>query len=222
MNEYCDFGIINRNFVVLEEFMNLFERVKEDKLAVSTCIVLGGSIAAKLIQAFILHLMTDYYPVSTENLMITGLGMLPSVMLLVYVLIFYKSEKVQLLLPCTFVVQLLVSLWSAWTDYMMLGRWDANIVFSNLVWIVYYAFLVFATYKGFENGTVLKVAIAVMSLYAMFGSVVTWYTLFRTFPEETVMIVTQAIAIVGYFCYYLATFLIVPKAAEEIYYLPEK
>lgn len=202
--------------------MNLFERIKNDKLAISTCIVLVGSIAAKLIQALMLHLMTDYYPVSSENMMITGLGMLPSVMLLVYVLVFYKSEMPQLLLPGTFVVQLLVSVWSAWTDYMMLGIWNASIVFSNLIWIVYYAFLVFATYKGFENGTVLKVAIAVMSLYAMLGSVVTWYTLLRTFPEETVMIVSQAIAIVGYFCYYLATFLIVPKAAEEIYYLPER
>lgn len=200
--------------------MNIFERIKEDKLAVSTCIVLVGSIAAKLIQALILHLMTDYYPVSTENIMITGLGMLPSVMLLVYVLIFYKSEMSQLLLPCTFVFQLLVSVWSGWMDYTMLGSWNISIVFRNLVWILYYAFLIFATYKGFESTMVLKVVIGVLSLYAMFGSVVTWYTLFQKFPKETVMIVSQAVAIVGYFCYYLATFLIVPKAAEEIYYTP--
>lgn len=200
--------------------MNLFNRIKEDKLAVWTCIVLWGSIVMKLLQALILHTMTDYYPVSTDNMIITGLGLLPSVMLLVYVLVFYKSEMSQLLLPCTFVFQLLVSAWSAWSDYMVLGRWNASIVFSNLVWILYYVFLVFATYKGFENAIVLKVVIGAMSLYSMFGSVVTWCTLVSMFPEETVMIVSQAVAIVGSFCYYVATFLIVPKAAEAIYYTP--
>lgn len=201
--------------------MNLFDRIKEDKLAVWTCIVLFGAIAAKLIQAIILHTMTDYYPVSTESMINTGLGLLPSVMLFVYVLVFYKSEMSQLLLPCVFVFQLLVSVWSAWLDYSLVGRLYIGIVFGNLVWILYYAFLIFATYKGFENDTVLKVAIGVMSLYSLFGSVVTWITLVRTFPEETAMIVSQAVAIVGYLCYYLATFLIVPKAAEEIYYVTE-
>lgn len=201
--------------------MNLFDRIKEDRIAVWTCIALAGSIVAKLVQAIILHTMTDYYPVSTESMINTGMGLLPSVMLLVYVLVFYKAKLSQLLLPCVFVFQLLVSVWSAWLDYTLLGSLDIGIVFSNLVWILYYAFLIFATYKGFENAIVTRVVIGIMSLYALSGSAVTWYTLVSMFPEETVMIVSQAIAVVGYLCYYLATFLIVPKAAEEIYYVVE-
>ena len=39
--------------------MNLLERIRNDRIAILSCIALGGSLTAKLVQAFILHTMTD-------------------------------------------------------------------------------------------------------------------------------------------------------------------
>ncbi|MBQ8627483.1 MAG: hypothetical protein IJ419_15165 [Agathobacter sp.] len=72
-----------------------------------------------------------------------------------------------------------------------------------------------ATYKDFVNALVARIVIGGMSLYAMAGSVVTWQTLVELFSEEKAVVVSQIVALVGYFCYYLATFLIVPKVIEE-------
>ena len=53
-----------------------------------------------------------------------------------------------------------------------------------------------------------------MGMYSTIGSLVTWFTMVHAFGEETGMIVSQAVAIVGYTSYYVATFLMVPKAVE--------
>ena len=78
--------------------MNILERVKKNRTAEWTCVLLACSLIAKLVQAFILHVMTDYYPFSLETMLNTAIGMLPSVMLLVYVLVYYKTQMSQLLL----------------------------------------------------------------------------------------------------------------------------
>lgn len=195
--------------------MNLLERIKNDRIAILSCIVLGGSLIAKLVQAFILHTMTDYYPFSSETMINTGIGMLPSVMLLLYVMIFYKTDMPQLLLPCTFLFQLLVSAASFWLDYTASGRLEFSMLMSNVCWVAYYVFLFIATYKDFINALAARIVIGGMSLYAMAGAVVTWLTLVELFSEEKAVVVSQTVALVGYLCYYLATFLIVPKVIEE-------
>ena len=195
--------------------MNILERVKKNRTAEWTCVLLACSLIAKLVQAFILHVMTDYYPFSLETMLNTAIGMLPSVMLLVYVLVYYKTQMSQLLLPCTFIFQLIVSVLSLWLDYTELGGLDFSLFMGNFCWIAYYVFLFIATYKHFVNPMVVRIVIGVMSLYAMVSSVITWMTLVEVFAEEKAIVVSQAVAIAGYFCYYLATFLIVPKTIEE-------
>ena len=197
--------------------MSLFDRIKEDKVAVTTAILLMVSLLMKLLQAGILHLMTEMYPLTSDNIINTGLGLMPTVMLLVYVLVYYKTEKPQLLLCCTFVLQLAVTALYAWTDYQVLGgKVSGGWVFSNLVWLVYYAFLIYVTYKGFDHIVAIKVIMGAMIAYSVISSVVTLLVVWRMFPEETVILGTQLIAIVGNVGYYLATFLIVPKAVEEM------
>ena len=66
--------------------MGLFDRIKEDKVAMTTSILLMISLLMKLLQAGMLHLMTDMYPLTSDNIINTGLGLMPTVMLLVYVL----------------------------------------------------------------------------------------------------------------------------------------
>ena len=197
--------------------MGLFDRIKEDKVAMTTSVLLMISLLMKLLQAGMLHLMTDMYPLTSDNIINTGLGLMPTVMLLVYVLVFYKTEKSQLLLCCTFVFQFAVTAMYAGEDYQILGgKVSGGWVFSNLVWLVYYAFLIYVTYKGFDYIVAIKVIMGAMIAYSVISSVVTLLVVWRMFPEETVILGTQLIAILGNIGYYLATFLIVPKAVEEM------
>ena len=197
--------------------MSLFDRIKEDKVVVTTSILLMISLLMKLLQAGILHLMTDMYPLTSDNIINTGLGLMPTVMLLVYVLVYYKTEKPQLLLCCTFVLQLAVTALYAWTDYQVLGgKVSGGWVFSNLVWLVYYAFLIYVTYKGFDHIVAIKVIMGVMIAYSVISATVTLFVVWRMFPEEIVILGSQLIAIVGNVGYYLATFLMVPKVVEEM------
>ncbi|MBE5888310.1 MAG: hypothetical protein E7283_05665 [Lachnospiraceae bacterium] len=197
--------------------MGLFDRIKEDKVAMTTSVLLMISLLMKLLQAGMLHLMTDMYPLTSDNIINTGLGLMPTVMLLVYVLVFYKTEKSQLLLCCTFVFQFAVTAMYAWEDYQILGeKVSGGWVFSNLVWLVYYAFLIYVTYKGFEYIIAIKVIMGAMIAYSVISATVTLFVVWRTFPEETVILVSQLIAIVGNLGHYLATFMIVPKAVEEM------
>ena len=197
--------------------MGLFDRIKEDKVAMTTSVLLMISLLMKLLQAGMLHLMTDMYPLTSDNIINTGLGLMPTVMLLVYVLVFYKTEKSQLLLCCTFVFQFAVTAMYAGEDYQILGgKVSGGWIFSNLVWLVYYAFLIYVTYKGFDYIVAIKVIMGAMIAYSVISSVVTLLVVWRMFPEETVILGTQLIAILGNIGYYLATFLIVPKAVEEM------
>ena len=194
--------------------MNMLERIKTDKLAIGTCVALVLSIVARILQVVVLKLTTDYFPLNQDNLITVLMGLAPSVLLLVYVLCFYKTDMPQLLLPIVFLFQLGVALWSAWVDFQIGMMPSTTVVSTNLIWVVYYAFLFFVTYKGFEKVLIIKIVTAVMGVYSTIGSLVTWFTLVRMFGEETEMIVSQGIAIIGYTCYYVATFLIVPKAVE--------
>ena len=197
--------------------MSLFDRIKEDKVAIASSVLLLGACLAKLLQAIILHLMTDLYPFTSDNMINTGIGLMPTIMLLVYIFMYYKTEKPQLLLCCTFVFQFAVTALYAWEDYqiseeILTGGW----VFSNLIWLVYYAFLIYVTYKGFENIVLIRVFMGIMIAYSVVSSLVTLFVVIGFFSEETVILTSQAIAVVGNICYYLATFLIVPKVAEEM------
>ena len=197
--------------------MGLFDRIKEDKVAMTTSVLLMISLLMKLLQAGMLHLMTDMYPLTSDNIINTGLGLMPTVMLLVYVLVFYKTEKPQLLLCCTFVLHFAVTAIYAWEEYQIPGRvLMGSWLFSNLIWLAYYAFLIYVTYKGFEHIIAIRVIMGAMIAYSLMSSTVTLFVVWRMFPEETVVLVSQLIAIVGNFGHYLATFLIVPKAVEEM------
>lgn len=195
--------------------MRILDRLKTDKIAVMACIVLAGALVLKLVQAVILHIMTDFYPVTTETVFTTLIGMAPSIMLMGYLLFFYKTDKPQLLLPCTFLFQLAITGVVFWVDYNTISNLGAKEIINYVCWIVYYIFLFFVTYKGFENAMLIRVVIVGMSLYSIVASVVTWLSLIETFPEETVIIVSETVAILGYMCHYLAMALIVPKVAEE-------
>ena len=195
--------------------MNLFDRIKEDKLAVVSSCLLMGALLTKLLQAGILHVMTDYYPLTSSNILNNAIGLMPTIMLLAYVLVYYKTEKPQLLLPCTFIFQLAVTALYAWMDLQEYGRISGGWIFSNGIWILYYAFLIYVTYKGFENIKMIRVIMGIMIAYSSIATVLTLVTAIRYFPEETVLIASQMVATVGNICYYLATFLIVPKVVEE-------
>lgn len=195
--------------------MNLFDRIKGDKIAVGTCGILVLSIIARIIQVVVLVSATEYFPLTKDNMLSVIVGLAPAVLLFVYVVLFYKKEDTQWILSIVFIIQLCVSLWSAYEDYVANDGLDGTVLWSNLIWIVYYAVLIYAIYKGFENIVLLKLMIGGMSLYAMVGSVGNVALLISYFPDETAMIISQVIAVAGYFCYYLATFLFVPKVVEE-------
>lgn len=200
--------------------MNRFEILKKDKTAIVTCVMLVISFVAKCLQAIILHVKTDYMPATEENIINVLLGLAPTVLLAGYIILFYKNEKTNWMLSLVFAAQLAITLLFAWSEYQGLGNMDASFVVQNGPWIVYYLFLTYICYKGFDNITLTRVIIAGMSLYAMFSSVVTLMTLAEFFPEEKELIVCQIIAVVGFLAYYLATFLIVPRVLKEtsIYY----
>lgn len=194
--------------------MDSFERIKGDIIAIATCAVLGLSVIARIVQAAVLHLATDMFPLTEENIWSVLIGLAPSVFLLIYVMFFYKQENKQWILPLVYVLQLCIAVWSTWVDYESMGSLSSAL-FVNLIWIVYYVFLIYVTYKGIDSILLIRIVIGGISLYSTLGSVVTVHTLISYFPEETVMITAQVIAVIGYCCYYLATFLIVPKVVEE-------
>ncbi|MGN1155178.1 MAG: hypothetical protein ACI4TK_03280 [Agathobacter sp.] len=72
--------------------------------------------------------MTDYYPFALDNIINTALGLMPTIMLLAYVLVYYKTEKTQLLLACVFVFQFAITALYAWSDYQTYGVIDGNLV----------------------------------------------------------------------------------------------
>ena len=195
--------------------MNLLEKLRTDKVTIGTSIALVVALVMKLIQGVILYTMTTYFVFSTETAITLLIGMAPSLLLLGYIVFFYQTDKTQLLLPCVFLFQAVISLGGLLEDYSLTSRLDASIIMGNGIWIVYYIFLFIVTYKGFEHITLLRVVIGAMSLYAMAGSVISLKTMMELFPEETVIIVSQAVAVVGFFAHYLATFLFVPKWASE-------
>lgn len=194
----------------------MFERIKDDKIAVTTSIVLMAAMLMKLLQAGILSIMTDYYPLTFDNIINTALGLMPTIMLLAYVLVYYKTEKPQLLLACTFVIQFAITALYAWTEYQAYGVINGSVVLGNGIWLLYYAFLIYVTYKGFENINMIRVVMGGMIAYSIFSGMVTLTAFASYFPKETVMIATQVIALVGNICYYVATFIMVPKAVEEM------
>lgn len=205
-----------KNCVNVEEDMDLFERIKEDKIAVATSVLLMLAMLAKLLQAGILHIMTEYYPLTSDNILNTAMGLMPTIMLLAYVLVYNKTDKPQLLLPCTFVFQFAVTALYAWVDYQAYGEVSGGFIFENGIWLLYYGFLIYVTYKGFENINMIRWIMGIMIAYSIVSGVVTLITAITFFPEETVLITSQVIAMIGNICYYLATFLIVPKAVEEV------
>ncbi len=191
-------------------------RIQGDIIAGVTMLLLIGSVALKVTQALVLHFMTEYYPLEMDTMINTVIGLAPGILLLIYMICYYKTQKTQILLTGVFVLHFTVTTLYAWLAYPPQEGLTPNFVFENLIWMVYYAFLVFVTYKGFEGDTVIRIVMGIMILYSVAGSVVTWATVLRIFPEEVTFLTSQAIAILGNICYYAATFLIVPKAIKEV------
>ncbi len=200
--------------------MNRVEIIKNDKMAIATLLALFVSFVTKCLQVIVLHVMTDYMPATEENIISVLMGLAPTLLLAGFVVLFYKNSQTNWLLSIVFAVQLAASLLGAWVEYEALGYMEAGFVFRNGLWIAYYLFLTYICYKGFDHILAARIIIAGMSLYAMIGSVVTFQTVANMFPEEEGMIISQAIALVGYLAYYVATFLIVPSVLKEtsIYY----
>ena len=139
--------------------MNLLEKLRTDKVTIGTSIALVVALVMKLIQGVILYTMTTYFVFSTETAITLLIGMAPSLLLLGYIVFFYQTDKTQLLLPCVFLFQSVISLGGLLEDYSLTSRLDASIIMGNGIWIVYYIFLFIVTYKGFEHITFLSVVI---------------------------------------------------------------
>lgn len=193
--------------------MSFTRRLIGDIIGRLTCVALLASLVAKVGQMFIHWQFTDYFPM--ENIPLYIIGMIPTLLLLGYMIGFYKTEKSQILLVIVFAYQTVVNTLSAWADYNDPDIRGSVTIIESFVWIAYYAFLVFVTYKDFANSNLVRVVIAVMSIYVLIGSVTQLIALITIMPGEIGEIVAKIVDIVGHFCYCLAVFLIVPKYIED-------